>query len=132
LIYYVRDKPGSLKDLDSSCQYKKRTVLTWAPSHPETALLSELLHWANIINGFKLPIKLSLRRFLEIMLPYEIGTNEDENFLEGFVILEEEISCKKMLFGVETHEKKILSFVFCFELCNEYFDYLKRIIKPYM
>jgi hypothetical protein len=45
---------------------KNRNVVTWAPSPVETGLLQELLSYANIINGFKLPIKLELRQKLEV------------------------------------------------------------------
>jgi hypothetical protein len=43
---------------------KKRTVTTWAPSHVEIALVTELLTYANFLNGLKQNVdkKETLRR----------------------------------------------------------------------
>jgi hypothetical protein len=50
-----------------------------------------------------------------------------------FEMLKEELKKKRFLFGWEidyVNEKP--AFVFCFELCTEYFDYLKKVLKDCM
>ena len=48
--------------------YEKTThpIMTWAPSHIESALVSQVLCYANIVNGFNERIKRTLRPILEV------------------------------------------------------------------
>lgn len=113
---------------------KKRMVITWSPSHIETGLLSELLAYANIINGFKKNVKEQLSSKLEIiairnrkiMDGFEEVTDDLEK--EGF------LNKRFMLVGSEPNYKNENdgNVVFCFELCPEYLDYLRKVLKEYM
>jgi hypothetical protein len=98
-IIYQRDRPGSYKE--PGFQYTKRTVLTWAPSHTETALLSDLLQWANIINGFKSPVKLELRKYLEIFILNKNGEKEHENCFVDTTNLRKKLVSKKCFLVLE-------------------------------
>ena len=110
---------------------KKRTVVTWAPSHIEAGHLLELLSCANIINGFKLPLKIALRPKLEI--GFVKGKNNRKAVKEALEMLREEFMGKKnFLFGYDINyrDNEPISLC-CFEVCQEYLNYLKRVLKPY-
>lgn len=114
--------------------WRKRTVTTWAPSHVEIGLLSELLAYANIINGLKVWERQMLLPALNIV--HDIYSNESEKippcmtprwkFLkycgEKAYLLGRDLNYK-------THSEET---VFCFELSQDYIDYLKEVLKPYM
>jgi len=90
----------------------KQPVMTWAPSHYEIALLADILHYANIINGLKEEKKRKLMPDLFIYSPWEL----DEKLQE------------KMLFVIEDDEHVFIAV----ELCPEYIAYLKKILKPFL
>lgn len=108
---------------------KIRTVMTWAPSHFEIGLLMELLNYANIINGLNETKKRELRKKLEIV----IDLQKKEVYPEYYENFREELLDKIFLFGYDeiSNEKKP-KWVFCAELCPEYIDYLRKILKPHL
>jgi hypothetical protein len=134
--------PEELASLDASvCPNFVAAVHTWAPSHLEMALLMEVLCYANIINGLKEDKKRKLREILEMrhVLP-DIDWHYDE-ILDTFVRLRlaglyEHIRVRKdrtVLIGFESTDGKIVEEpMFCVELCEEYIDYLREILKPYL
>ena len=113
--------------------------MTWAPSHPDLALLTELLSYANIVNGLKEFEKRDLRT--------KLGTARWEHVDGelGVVIYSphmqnEMVEDKKTAIYSEkpdnhsekpAHSTEVPLHV-CAELCPEYIDYLKRILKPYL
>ena len=121
----------------SSIFEPKRAWMTWAPSHPELALLSELLHYANRINGLKEEQKNKIRLDLEgkRFLHY---SGFESTPLDEFMVAESQP--KALLRGISyTSDRKLViyptdsgelsSFA---ELCPEYIDFLKSILKPYL
>ena len=81
--------------------------MTWAPSHPEMALLTQLLTYTNIINGLK----------------------EDEKHEIGLYLERAAIPERKLVVVYLEESGELSSFA---ELCPEYIDYLKKILKPYL
>jgi hypothetical protein len=143
-----------VKDDIKSSTYVKRSVTTWAPTHVEIGLLSELLAYANIINGLKPWKREELKSGLDVL---SAGIDMVNNFMKrnkevGSVqalkeldqipdgIEEEPISrfiksCgnRAYLFGAETNYKSgEIESLFGFELSQEYIDYLKELLKPYV
>jgi hypothetical protein len=130
--YYFATEKGISDDILNNLKgFKvKKPTMTWAPSHIELALLSDLLHYANIIDGLNETDKRTLRYDLEIMV-----NMEDDFFtmnMKRFNDLNSRFYNKSVLMGYEEkHEKGKLP-LFCIELCPEYIDYLKEILKPYL
>lgn len=109
---------------------RRRTVVTWAPSHVEAGLISEMLSYANIINGFKKNTKDELRSKLEMAIMDDFREEDPYN---NYQSLKNMLKDKVYLFGFEKNYKNDkYNLVFCTELCPEYINYLKCILKPYM
>jgi len=101
-----------------------KPVMTWAPSHPELGLLSELLGYANIVNGMKEDRKRKLINMLQNPL-WTIGiTNWARNSA-----LEYTEKGRFYLIGYEHGEPDEL--VCCAELCLEYIDFIKELLKQF-
>ena len=113
--------------------------MTWAPSHPDLALLTELLSYANIVNGLKEFEKRDLRT--------KLGTARWEHVDGelGVVIYSphmqnEMVEDKKTAIYSEKPDKHSempaypteVPLHVCAELCPDYIDYLKKILKPYL
>lgn len=147
----IRLKKKTFKDGKSEFE---RPTITWAPSHLEIGLLSELLGYANIINGLKEGGKRELRRDLEVAVKEENGSLglyacPIKNLLESqnkVLLFETPDNClfirhmdwidestEPKMHG-EDYEKKIKGkdWFFCAELSPEYISYLKRALKPYL
>jgi len=92
---------------------QKEAWMTWAPSHVELGMLGELLRYANIVDGLKESEKRELRDVLE-------GLSSDSIYDISFEVLPE----GKQLVASSEH--------LVVELCTEYIDYLKRVLKPYL
>lgn len=91
--------------------------MTWAPSHPEFCFLTEVLTYANLINGLGEHEKRRLRPLLEgrgtqRIDQFEIDAELMESMPEGTMVVFTE--------GV------------CFEVCAKYIDYLKKLLTPYL
>jgi hypothetical protein len=110
--------------------FKKKNlpIMTWAPSHREVALLSDLLSYANIIGGLSGNIRRNLRHNLEIVKKGEEGFVIDWKTIDA---LFERISHPYIFVGFDLKKGEMEKFC-CFELCPEYLDYLKEIVKPYL
>jgi hypothetical protein len=110
-----------------------RAWTTWAPSHPELGLLMELLSYANVINGLKEAEKRKLKIELQGRKSIYEGGVTDEAVLD-FVVDADQIKKrigldkKTVVYENETYG----TLHFCVELCSEYIDYLKEILKPYL
>jgi hypothetical protein len=97
--------------------------MSWAPSHPELALLSQLLSYANIVNGFKESNRRELRHKLG-------GFAEANNVLA--VKIPKELSAKSHVIYFTRPEDSEDHHHFCTQLCPEYIDYLTDLLKPYL
>jgi hypothetical protein len=90
--------------------------MSWAPSHVETAMLSELLSYANIINGLGEPSK------RQLINPLTGKGGKGMNIVQ-------KVGLDKRI--VWLTEDSGLSYA-GFEICPIYVDYLREILKPYL
>lgn len=109
---------------------QKKAWMTWASSHQELALLSDILSYANIINGLKEFEKRSLTTKLCGVKEAKSESGREEHYFE----FNKMIADKKTVVYIECRQPmhKMHIMHCCFELCPEYIDYLKRILKPYL
>lgn len=114
------------KQLKKLAEYQP--TMTWAPSHVELGLLNELLRYANIIDGLNIQQKRELRRKLEIMVEQEKDYSMHEQYIDDFM---KEIPDRSFILGYKAINKK-REYFFCGEICLEYIDYLKNVLKPYL
>jgi len=87
----------------------KQPVMTWAPHHYELGLLQDILQYANLINGLKEEKKRKLMHNLLIESPWDLNAELQ----------------KKILFGLDANGEPFIAV----ELCPEYIEYLKKILK---
>jgi len=132
--YDKREKKAIIRTPVGEIETKK-AWMTWAPSHVELGLLMNLLSYANIINGLKEAEKRKLRTELEgkermlVECPFAgIKFITDVVFDEN--VRKEIGKEKKTVIYVEREEDQILHF--CAELCPEYIDYLRKVMKPHL
>jgi len=95
---------------------QKKAWMSWAPSHVELGLLGELLRYANIVDGLKEFEKRKLRNVLE-----------GESF-EDIDDIASKVPSTTRIF--KSYNRKDPFFVV--ELCPEYIEYLRKILKLYM
>jgi hypothetical protein len=117
-------------------------------------LLAELLCYANIINGLKLWQREALKTKLDVVAGFignvtflakrikEIGKEKALEELDGRLEKgEDELNIflkfcgeKPYLMGAEGDFENVdyLESIFCFELSQNYIDYLKEVLKPYL
>jgi len=141
----VRLKKMKFKnDLNARSEFERPTI-TWAPSHPELGLLSELLSYANIINGFKEGRKRKLRKDLEVAVKGEVK-GENRLYWKPIQSMLSEMPNKLLIFEKPDYVmfirsdfvngiKKVIEkkdFTFCVELCTAYINYLKKVLNPYL
>lgn len=107
-----------------------RNVQTWAPTHVELGLMQELLSYANIINGFKIGIREELRKKLEVF--FRNKNQEMVEYVKSYFSLVHDLPHKAFLFAAEEDSKKRNYVTICTELCPEYLEHLRAIVKPYM
>jgi len=111
-----------------STRVNEPIIMTWAPSHTELALLSDLLHYANVIGGFPEDVRRDIRYDLEIAVQEEDGTfGVDE---VRFADIDRRFPNPYAFFGYDKDKKGAKIAFFCVELSPEYIDYLKEIVKP--
>ena len=122
--------PEEVKDMEKRgfLSIGIRTTTTWAPSHVELGLLGELLSYANRINGLSETEKREVLKKMLIFVDKEKGIEECGSF-EAYAKLH--VENKTFLMGLESRKGKERA-SFCAELCPEYIDYLKKILKPYL
>lgn len=99
--------------------------MTWAPSHVELGLLSELLRYANIVNGLNESIKTKMRAELEVIF-------QDKNRLvvtpQSMIDIDRETRDENCII----HVGDIDEWDFWAPVCPAYIDYLKEVLKPYL
>lgn len=113
-----------LEDPANNPDEPPQSIMTWAPSHPEIALLGEVLGHANIINGLKEHEKRELREKLEIQdkdkNPYPFDTQDFDDLVRGAPTSTTMIA----LVGAD-------DWFFCSRLDSEYVDYLRKVMKQF-
>lgn len=102
---------------------RTNAYLSWAPSHAEFCLLTEVLTYANLINGLKVHIRKKLRCKLQGKT-----TKEKKN---GKVIFEDEID-SDLLAAMPANTIVTFGKGFSFEVRLEYVEYLRKLIKPFI
>ena len=111
----------------------KRDWVSWAPSHPEIALLMQLLSYANIINGLKPTEKKKL--WFELEGRERLPRKQDLQFAVSPHIVSEKIGKdKKVVFYVDYREREqgFLPTHTCVELSTEYIDFLRKKLNRYL
>jgi len=106
-----------------------KPMMNWAPSHVELGYLSEVLRYANIIDGLSEIEKENLRLDLEYSEADPTLGKEywgDQNHLAE---IWEALEHKAHLFCIEPNYGIHFRGV---ELCSEYIDYLKTVLEPYI
>ena len=113
-----------------------KPIMTWAPSHVELGYLGEVLRYANIIDGLKENDKNDLRPFLAAESdPHffaDTSVLDRFNSNENLARLRDVLFGKHELFCIEKENEEIDMIFRGIELCPEYIDYLREILKPYM
>jgi hypothetical protein len=110
--------------------HQTKTFMTWAPSHIELALLSELLHYVNLIDGLSKTERRELRNSLEFLF----GAEDEDIYLAEKNLLEfaRKVRNKRSLIGYERTKEGRKRIISCFEICPEYIEWLKETLKAYM
>lgn len=121
---------GDLIPIDTFPHYisgypRTKAYLSWAPSHPEFCFLTEVLTYANLLNGMKPNLKEKLKPKLE-------GKTLKRN-REGREYTYFEVDSR--LFR-SMPKGAMVSFAgqngISFEVCLEYVEYLRELLKPYL
>jgi hypothetical protein len=115
----------------------KKAWISWAPSHPEMALLMQLLSYANIINGLKPSEKKKI--WLELEGKGDILDTCPEDDLpkigQSRQIRKEIGNDKKVILYVEffpPFREEDHQLCTCVELCPEYIGYLRKTLNRYL
>jgi hypothetical protein len=131
LIYPANEEPNP--PVDVFAVDTEKTIMTWAPSHGELAVLSDLLHYANLVGGLSENIRRDLRYDLEITVAEnDLEKNEFAVDEKRIADLDRRFRNPNVFLGYDKDGKGNKISFFCIELCAEYIDYLKEILKPYM
>ena len=105
---------------------RPRAYLSWAPSHPEFCFLTEVLTYANLINGLKPNLKGKLRPKLE----GKVNKRKDN---EGHQFVDFEVHSELLR---SMPEGTMVSFAgedrVSYEVRLEYLEYLRKLLKPYL
>jgi hypothetical protein len=91
--------------------------MTWAPSHVELAMLADLLHIANIVDGLQESERRKLRPFLDC------NWQTDGEAKEWMRMFPESVKG-----WIPPNEDS----PFVAELCEGYIEYLNKVVKPYI
>jgi hypothetical protein len=107
-----------------------RSWITWAPSHTDMALLMQMLCYANIVNG----LKPSEKRKLWIELEGKSKFSNEVYDLTTITVPDEIKrrigSDKKVMAYGDPEDEEV--YCTCVELCPEYIDHLRKLLKPYI
>jgi len=109
-------KTGFWADIFKLKGIRNKGWMTWAPSHVELAMLADLLHIANIVDGLEDSIKRKLRRFLDCSWQTE---EEAKEWMQMFPDIKAWIP--------PTTDLPMVA-----ELCEGYIEYLNKVVKPYL
>jgi hypothetical protein len=99
-----------------------KVEMTWAPSHIELGMLSELLMYANIIGGLSETARKQLRKKLEVAYNVRGALHIDQESL----IQLDKIPDKTHIIAVGEKESEFWAY-----MCPEYLEHVKSILKPY-
>lgn len=104
---------------------KLDTYMSWAPSHAEFCLLTELLTYANLLNGLKPAVRKRIRPKLEGKALSE--ERKGRKYL--YFLLDAEL-LKKMPEGsmVSFAQQEGISF----EVCYQYVEYIRKLTEPFL
>lgn len=105
--------------------------MTWSPSHPEITLLSELLSYANIINGLKEYERRKLKPQLEGVKIDRISKKSEAQYVNAEFLSKQIGGDKKFAGYIQTDDPQN-RLPCCVELCPEYIDSLRKVLKPYL
>jgi hypothetical protein len=135
-LTHFKDAPRQLFDYDIAGEHPAvalpdaKSMMTWAPSHRELALLSDLLHYANMVSGLPEATRRDLRYDLEITVTMRNGSfGLDEKRIED---LDNRFRSPLFLCGREKTKEGVLETFFCMELSPEYLEYLRDIVKQHI
>ena len=110
---------------------KPTPIMTWAPSHPELGLLSEVLSYANIINGLDYGKKREIKDWLEgeafFLKLVHPKKNKKITFLCSVTNLE--LLKASELCNIMPYSEEEERYYRCFKLTPEYIDYIKKGLK---
>jgi hypothetical protein len=109
-----------------SVEQELKAIMSWAPSHLQLALLTELLGYANLINGLKYKEKIKLRNELEGKEIIKWFQSKPRVGLKGDLF----DTSSDFLVTIITGENKKPTV--CFEISSEYLGYLRRLLKPHL
>ncbi|MGD0449449.1 MAG: hypothetical protein ABSA79_00150 [Candidatus Bathyarchaeia archaeon] len=137
LVGGLQSYPLSQKIGDVS-KVKVRNVITWSPSHVDVALLMDVLGLSNIINGFKKQRLRTLRTRLEFWVKKE-DRHMPSSSMENNTLVESGKATAKLRNMLGEERKYLVGFPdkpgvnqgleYSCELCPEYINYLKDVIK---
>lgn len=133
---YAIDKLISPSKYDHFDTATPKPVVTWAPSHPELGYLAEILRYANIIDGFDETKKQDIRPFLASESRFQ--DKIDQKYAKDFTAnkelekLSDILFDKRELFCIEKENDEVDLVFRGIELCPEYVDYLREIVKIFL
>ncbi len=105
---------------------RTNAYLSWAPSHAEFCLLTEILTYANLINGLKLNERIKVKECLQGRVTRYVD-NEGHNRIDVYVHSELLKTIPEDSIVSFNHQKGV-----SFEVRLEYVEYLRKLIKPYI
>ena len=126
--------PLSYEEFDKSVT---KPIMTWAPSHVELGYLGEVLRYANIIDGLNENEKNDMRPFLaaeseQYSIFAEATILDRFNSNEHMARLRDVLFGKHELYCIEKENEEIEIRFRGIELCEEYIEYLREVLKLYM
>lgn len=137
IFYFIDDQTSSnlrfrtkvvgstfIEDVENNPDDRPQPIMSWAPTHVETALLGDVLRYANIIDGLKVVEKEKIRKKLEIQIREKNRYLLDEFSIEDLV----KDSPTSTLIALEGAD----DWFFCAKLNMEYVDFLKNAIAPFI
>lgn len=122
--FMSKAKFGDKEIVYRSPHAKWTSIMTWAPSHPELGLLSEVLSYANIINGLDYDKKSEVRRFLEGEAFYVL---KDKKLTHLATVTEIELLVASQFRQLLRPSKE--GIYQAFWLTPEYMEYLKKVLE---
>ena len=122
--FVSKGKYGDGENVFKSPHAKSTPLMTWAPSHLELGLLSEILSYANIINGLDYDKRLEIRDFLEGMGLFAMSKNGKLALVTVAEVELLEASQFRQL--VYPSKEGVYQ---AFWLTPEYIEYLKKVLK---
>ncbi len=105
---------------------KTDAYLSWAPSHPEFCLLTEVLTYANLINGLKPHLRRDIREKLQGKLVKYVSKRDGQTYVD-IAVHSKVLECLPVESIVTFKHQQGVSF----EVRLEYVEYLRKLIRDY-